>query len=126
MHFLLCNCYGCNNELLTVKEVKGRMCEGHRRQAASDDYYVGVCWDCGYPTAVGNRVWNRKDGGYIIKAKYIMTKGCLSCTGEPQNNINWMTIPGESKERIISDIRVMEITDQNNLLFEDYQPISTD
>lgn len=126
MEFMLCNCYGCSNELLTVNEVKNRMCEGHRRMALEEESYIGVCWYCGNPTAVGNRNWNSKDKEYTIKDKYIMSKGCKECTGNEENNINWMTIPGESKERVISDVAVMAITDQNNRLFTDYQPDITD
>ena len=122
MQLLICNCYGCDNELLTISEVKNRVCEGHRKRAALEENYVGVCWSCGYITAVGNRNWDRKEKEYKIKAKYIMSKGCAECTGDSKNNINWMTIPGDTVERIISDVAVTEITDQTNRLFADYQP----
>lgn len=119
--FLQCNIYGCANELLTVSEVKGRMCEGHRHLALEEKSYVGVCWYCSYPTALGDREWDEQKGEYLIKDKYIMSKGCEECTGNKEDNISWMTIPSESAERIISDIAVMEITHQNNQLFTDYQ-----
>jgi len=125
MKFLQCNCFGCENELLTVNEVKGRMCEGHRRMALLEESYIGVCWNCGNPTAIGNRQWNQKDKEYTIKDKYIMSKGCKECTGDENDNINWMTIPGERFERVISDVAVMAITHQNNRLFTDYQPKSS-
>ena len=126
MQFLICNCYGCSTELLDVREVKSRMCEQHRRMAAKDDSYVGICWFCGNPTAVGSRSYNKKEGEYTIKDKYIMSQGCLECTGDQENNIKWMTIPGETKERVISDVAVVEITHQNNRLFTEYQATSTD
>ena len=121
--FTRCNCYGCNNELLTLEEVKNKICQGHMEMARSDENFVGICWECGRITLVESRQWNEKTGEYRIPDKYIFSKGCQFCTGSDQANIDWMTIPGESKQRILSDIAVVEITNQNNeptVIFVDY------
>lgn len=123
MQFRICNCYGCENELLTVREVKTRICEAHRRTLAeNEDMFAGVCWQCGTITLVESRQWDPKEKQFYIKARYIMSKGCKNCTGNEEDNINWMTIPGEAQERIISDVAIAEITHQNNRLIVDYQP----
>jgi len=122
MRFKICNSYGCRHELLTVREVKNRICEPHRRLLENDAIFAGVCWNCGTITIVESRQWDNKKEEYYIRDKYIFSKGCRCCTENEEDNINWMTIPGERKERIISDVAIAAITHQNNRLIVDYQP----
>ena len=118
--FRTCNCYNCEQELLTLEEIRNRICKYHFKIAQDDDYFVGVCWECGNITITESRQWDRKTREYTIPSKYIFSKGCKACTGNNDDNINWMTIPKESEEIVLSSVAVVEITNQDNRLFDVY------
>lgn len=84
-----CNVYGCSRLLTTIPEMIAGICNAHFEKLQLEDYFAGICWNCGRITAVGNR-----EG--IVKDKYIFSKGCRLCTGNEEMNISWMTIKGES------------------------------
>jgi hypothetical protein len=97
---------------------------------AKEDYFVGVCWECGNITIVESRIWDPIHKEYKIPSKYIFSKGCRRCTGTEDSNIDWMTIlpegmldpiTGIKNRKELSNIAVAEITDQHNGQFTDYQ-----
>lgn len=112
-----CNSYGCRQKLLTVEEVKNRICEPHRSNLEDENYYVGICWSCGAITLVEDRQWDLKKREFFIRAKTIFSIGCELCTGDEEDNIRWINIPIELGTHAIA-----EITDQTDRLIISYQP----
>jgi hypothetical protein len=129
-HFRICNCYGCENELLTLKEVKDGICKQHMDRVSDEENFVGICWECMNITIVDSRIWDDRHKMHIIPSKYIFSKGCKRCTGDEETNIDWMTILGESvadeitgvkNRKDLSNVAVAEITNQpNGLKFVSY------
>ena len=129
-YFRKCNCYHCENDLLTLDEVKNQICNGHLDNVSKEDYFVGICWYCGNITTVESRRWDPRHKCFVIPSKYIFSKGCKSCTQDEENNIKWMTIlpegvldaiTGIQNRKELSDVAVVEITNQHNGLFTEYQ-----
>lgn len=114
-----CTCYGCRRKSNTFWAAYLGVCEYHLKLLADDDYWVGVCWECGSITAVDPK----ED---LIKDKYIFSKGCIRCTGNEEMNISWMTIKEETKPTTLispsvaiggkSRVMFIPITDSSNQL----------
>ena len=99
----LCDCKGCENELITFEEVLSGICDGHMQLLKQDKYYAGICWNCSRITLIGNRFrtvrkpgTNKRFEEEFIKDKYIFSKGCVHCTGSEKSNVDWMTINSTS------------------------------
>ena len=86
-------CEYCNQPLTTAEEIVMGLCGRHIENIRSDDYLIGICWQCGSITHIQSRKAQRH---IPIKDKYIFARGCQKCTGDSHDGIMWMTIKAES------------------------------
>jgi hypothetical protein len=87
-----CSCYKCTNILTTFTQYTFGICEPHLKMLLNKNYYIGLCWNCGAITDVGDRQ-------HIIKDKYIFAKGCKNCGHEEHSN-QWMTLNTNTSKQL--------------------------
>jgi hypothetical protein len=93
MEQLHCGFLDCDTKLETADEIVMGLCGRHMEDISSDQYFVGVCWQCGSITLIQSRYDQRQ---FPMKEKYLFARGCAKCTGDPHESFMWMTINRKS------------------------------
>lgn len=110
----LCNSYKCWNTCDTIEEMVIGLCSYHINCLREETHFAGVCWNCGNITIVEPK---EQEKDLIIKDKFIFSKGCRRCTGNEENNLEWMTIPKEQLiNKQLSHIKVSGIKSNGSYL----------
>jgi hypothetical protein len=87
-----CSCYKCNNYIGEGWSALFGVCPAHLMLLLDTHYYIGICWNCGSISYIGDRV-------YVIRDKYIFSRGCKVC-GNEDLSIQWMTLNEQSSRQL--------------------------
>lgn len=99
--------------LATIEEFVFGLCSEHINLIRDNEHFAGVCWQCGTITLVEPKEQGKD---LFIKDKYIFSKGCRHCTGDEESNLDWITIPKENKQRVLSQVMVSGIKSKGSYL----------
>jgi hypothetical protein len=80
---------GCHNDIKSFKGLTSGICEDHIKLFTSNDFHVGVCWNCGAITGA-YEISRRLKG--ILTEKYLFSKGCSKCSQDKNAEVNWITV----------------------------------
>lgn len=87
MRTIHCEC--CESALISPTEIATGLCARHQQSLADDKCFAGVCWTCGRITII-EEVPKKLIG--ILTEKYIFTAQCSKCTGDPKDDVKWITV----------------------------------
>lgn len=79
-----CTSFKCPATAALPVDTNLGLCETHFSLAQNEAFLVGLCWNCGKVTLVEPKP-------SICKDRYLFAKGCISCTGDEAQGLQWLT-----------------------------------
>ena len=81
-------CDYCYESINASSEIATGLCDRHRSLLESKKYYTGICWNCNRITII-DEIPHRLE--QVFKDKYLFTAACSQCSGNPLDDIKWVT-----------------------------------
>lgn len=81
-------CEYCYEALNAASEIATGLCDRHRSLLESKKHFTGICWNCNRITII-DEIPRRLTK--VFKDKYLFTAECAQCSGNPLDDIKWVT-----------------------------------